>query len=182
MTNWTGSTAYVHPRVDTGGIEGFGDSFLAKDLGRSEADLRADSRLDILVPLIQERIKRLDEAAEWLDWAFVDADAIQYDDPSLLLGKKLDAGQSIAVLEKGKAIMQALDPFTADAIQVAFREAADEMDVKAGSFFGPFRAAISGKKVSPPLFESLEALGRAEVLRRLDNAIQVLGRESVPGD
>ncbi|MEZ4832502.1 MAG: hypothetical protein R2873_10980 [Caldilineaceae bacterium] len=75
MTNWTGSTAYVHPRVDTGGIEGFGDSFLAKDLGRSEADSRADSRLDILVPLIQERIKRLDEAAEWLDWAFVDADA-----------------------------------------------------------------------------------------------------------
>ncbi len=153
--------------------------FLARDLGLPEADLRADARLDILVPLIQERIKRLDEAAEWLDWAFVDADAIVYTDPGLLLGKKLDAAQSIAVLERGKEMMRVLDPFAADAIQAAFRTAADEMDVKAGSFFGPFRAAISGKQVSPPLFESLEALGRDEVLRRVDNAIRVLAEQVV---
>jgi glutamyl-tRNA synthetase len=155
--------------------------FLVRDLGRTEAELRADARLDILVPLIQERIKRLDEAAGWIDWAFVDADEIHYDDPSLLLGKKLDAAQSAAVLARGGELLKTLDPFTADAMQEAFRSAADEMDVKAGSFFGPFRAAISGKQVSPPLFESMEALGRAEVLRRVDNAMQVLNHEAVAG-
>lgn len=153
--------------------------YLAKGLNRPEAELRADQRLDILIPLIQERIKRLDEAASWIDWAFVDADQITYDDPTLLLGKKLDAAQSAAVLAYGAELLTSLEPFTANAMQEAFRAAADAMDVKAGSFFGPFRAAISGKQVSPPLFESMEALGRAEVLRRIDNALRVLRAQEV---
>ncbi len=148
--------------------------FLARGLQIPEADLRADARLDILIPQIQERVKRLDEAAGWLDWAFVDADAIRYDDINLLLGKKLSAAESAAVLRRGAEILHTLEPFSADAMQEAFRAAADEMGVKAGSFFGPFRAAISGKPVSPPLFESLQALGRDEVLKRIDNAIAAL--------
>jgi MFS family permease len=47
------------------------------------------------------------------------------------------------------------------------RERATALGVSAGGYFGPFRAAISGKKVSPPLFESMQALGRDEVLRRV---------------
>lgn len=148
--------------------------FLARDLQIAEADLHADARLDHLIPLIQERIKRLDEAPQWLDWAFVDADAIRYNDLNLLLGKKLDAMASAAVLQKGAEILQTLEPFTAAAIQDAFRQAAEEMEIKAGSFFGPFRGALTGKQVSPPLFESMEALGREEVLRRLANATRTL--------
>ena len=53
------------------------------------------------------------------------------------------------------------------------------MQIKVGSFFGPFRVAITGKTVSPPLFESMEVLGRDEVLPRLDNALAAL-RETVP--
>ncbi len=153
--------------------------FLAKAFLIPEADLRTSPRLDILAPLVQERIKRLDQAAELLDWASVEADAIEYEDPGLLIGRKLDAAESIEVLERGREILRTLEPFEADAIQAAFRQAADELDVKAGSFFGPFRGAITGKQVSPPLFESMEALGREEVLRRVANAIRFLQAEAV---
>jgi glutamyl-tRNA synthetase len=148
--------------------------FLAAAFNRPETELRANGRLDHLIPLIQERIKRLDEAPQWLDWAFVDAGAIQYEDLNLLLGKKLDTATSASILQRGVEILQTLDPFTATAMQDAFRQAAEEMDIKAGSFFGPFRGALTGKQVSPPLFESMEALGREEVLQRMGNAIRVL--------
>ncbi len=151
--------------------------FLSRQLGIPEESLAADPRLDRLVPLIQERIKRLDEAAPWLDWAFVDADALPYESPNVLLGRKLSPEQSLAVLRRGHEILQRVEPFQADAIQAAFRAAAQEMGVKAGSFFGPFRGALTGKRVSPPLFESMEALGREQVLRRVERAIRLLEAE-----
>ena len=149
---------------------------LSKQLKISEAKLSADNRLDILVPQIQERLKRLDEAVEWIDWAFKSADEIVYDDPSLLLGRKLDAAQSIAVLEDGAAVLRTIEPFLPDNTQAAFRERATALGVSAGGYFGPFRAAISGKKVSPPLFESMQALGRDEVLRRVQRGVEELGK------
>jgi glutamyl-tRNA synthetase len=151
--------------------------FIARSLNMGENDLRNSPRLDKLVPLIQERIKRLDEAASWIDWAFVEADAITYSDLNLLIGKKLDAAESAKVLARGAEIVAKIEPFAVDALHEAFRSAAEEMGVKPGSFFGPFRGAITGKQVSPPLFESMEALGRAEVLHRLANAIRTLQSE-----
>lgn len=144
--------------------------FLSRQLGLPEPDLERDRRLDILAPVIQERIKRLDEAAAWLDWAFQDAEAIDYNEPKLLIGRKMDAGGSIQMLQAGASLLESVEPFAAEPIQQAFRERADELEVKAGSFFGPIRGAISGKKVSPPLFESIEALGREETLRRIGRA------------
>jgi len=148
--------------------------FLSRQQGVSEAELRFDRRLDILVPVIQERIKRLDEAADWIDWAYQEADTITYDSPKLLIGRKLDAAQSVDMLRSGEQLLAEVEPFSAEAIQVAFREKAEELGVKAGSFFGPVRGAISGKKVSPPLFESIEALGREETLERLAHAVAFL--------
>ena len=144
--------------------------FLSRQLGLPEAELAGDRRLDILVPVIQERIKRLDEAADWLDWALQDAEEIVYNEPKLLIGRKMDAGGSIRMLQAGASLLESVEPFAAEPIQQAFRERADELEVKAGSFFGPIRGAISGKRVSPPLFESIEALGREETLRRIGRA------------
>ncbi len=121
----------------------------------------------------------LTEAAEKIDWAFVDADQITYPDPSLLIGKKLDAAQSVEVLREGRDILIAVPEFTAAALEAAFREAAADMRVNVGSFFGPFRVAITGKTVSPPLFESMEILGREETVARVNNALAAL-QESVP--
>ncbi len=139
-----------------------------------EAVLSHDPRLDGLIPVIQERLKTLNDAPELVDWAFKQADELVYDDPSLLLGRKLDAAQSMNVLRNGSVVLGGVEPFEAEALEAAFRQAADDAGLKAGSYFGPFRAAISAKKVSPPLFESLAVLGREEVLRRVERAIGVL--------
>ena len=85
---------------------------------------------------------------------------ITYPDPSLLIGKKLDAAQSVEVLREGRDILIAVPEFTAAALEAAFREAAADMEINVGSFFGPFRVAITGKTVSPPLFESMESPGQ----------------------
>ncbi|MBP7962781.1 MAG: glutamate--tRNA ligase [Caldilineaceae bacterium] len=148
--------------------------FLAGPLGITEAELAASDKLDKLAPIIQERLVTLKDAIDWVDWAFVDADAITYPDTSQLLGKKLDAAQSAAVLQAGAEILATVEPFDAEAIHEAFRVKSEEMGVKAGSFFGPFRVAVTGKKVSPPLFESMDVLGRQEVLRRVENATRAL--------
>ena len=148
--------------------------FISRQLSVSETDLKTDRRLDVLTPVIQERLKRLDEAADWIDWAFQDSDAISYASPKLLLGRKLDAAQSAEILRSAARLLTDVEPFSAKAIHVAFRKKVEEMGVKAGSFFGPVRGAISGKKVSPPLFESIEALGREETLQRIEHAVAYL--------
>lgn len=148
--------------------------YLSRDLGIPEDELRADERLTQLIPLIQERLKLLPDAAEWVDWAFKSADEIDYSDVRPLIGRKLDAAQSADVLEVGAALIASADPFTAEVLEALFRAKAEELGLKLGSFFAPFRGAITGKKVSPPLFESMEILGRDEVLTRVRNGIAVL--------
>jgi glutamyl-tRNA synthetase len=148
--------------------------FLARQLGLDEAALRTSDKLAKLIPLIRERIKTLADAADKVDWAFADADQITYPDPSQLMGRKLDAAQSVQVLRRGAELLQAVAPFTSAAVEEAFRAAAEAAGIAAGSFFGPFRVAITGKTVSPPLFESMEVLGRDEVLQRVGNAVRAL--------
>jgi glutamyl-tRNA synthetase len=148
--------------------------FLSRDLDIPADDLRADERLTQLIPLIQERLKLLPDAAEWVDWAFKSADEIDYSDIKPLIGRKLDAAQSADVLEIGSELIAGADPFTAEELETLFRAKAEELGLKLGSFFAPFRGALTGKKVSPPLFESMEILGRDEVLTRVRNGIAVL--------
>jgi glutamyl-tRNA synthetase len=142
--------------------------FMAGALGLDEATLANDPRFDLLIPLVQERIKFLTEAAPLIDWAF--AREIAYADPSLLIGKKLTPAASIEVLGKGISLLQAVEPFTLHSLEEAFRAAAEAADIKVGNFFAPFRVAITGKTVSPPLFESMVVLGREETVRRVRSA------------
>jgi glutamyl-tRNA synthetase len=148
--------------------------YLAKQLGMDEEALLKNERYAKLVPLVQERIKLLTEAWDKVDWAFVGADAIQYPDPTLLISKGQDAMQTVAILRAGAQLLRSTEPFAATALEPAFRSAADEAGVKVGSYFAPFRVAITGRTVSPPLFESMEVLGREETVARVENAITAL--------
>ena len=148
--------------------------FLAKQLGMDEAELRASERLAKLVPLVQERIKLLTDAWDKVDWAFADAAAITYPEPTLLIGKGLDGAQSVAVLQAGIQVLRTVEPFEGATIEAAFRAAAESAGVKVGSYFAPFRVAITGRTVSPPLFESMEVLGRDETVARVENALLAL--------
>jgi len=123
-----------------------------------------------LAPLVQERLKRLTDVVDWVDFFFSDEITC---DPALLVGKKMTLATSLIALEKAVAALEALPDFEVETLDKALRALADELGLKAGSFFGPIRAAVTGKKVSPPLFGTLHLLGRERVLARMRRALQV---------
>ncbi len=147
--------------------------YLQKQLGIDEETLRHSEQLSELVPLIQERIKLLTDAAQFVDWAFVGADAI-HADPKALVDKKLNAEQTLQILAAGIDVITSLETFSVKALEMAFRTQSEKMGIKVGPFLTAFRVAITGKTVAPPLFESMTVLGRDETLLRLRNAMQAL--------
>ncbi|MCL4861902.1 MAG: glutamate--tRNA ligase [Caldilineaceae bacterium] len=149
--------------------------FLSRQLGLSEDTLRTSARLTRLAPLIQERIKLLTEAAALVDWAFVEADALAYEDILLFTARnKLTLAQALHILKDGVDLICRLGDFSAPELEHVFRAQAEATEVKIGAFLTPFRVALTGKEVSPPLFESMEILGRSETEARLQRAIIAL--------
>jgi len=80
----------------------------------------------------------------------------------------------VQILQAGIETLTTIDAFTVKALEVAFRTQSEKMGIKVGPFLTAFRVAITGKTISPPLFESMVVLGRAEALLRLQNAVQAL--------
>ncbi|MFT8637163.1 MAG: glutamate--tRNA ligase [Pseudoclavibacter sp.] len=118
------------------------------------------------VPLVQPRMNLLGEAGGMLGFLFVGADDIEYQ-PDAVKQLRDSAGQ---VLEAALAALDGLDEpgWRTDGIHDALQHAlVDELGIKPRLAFGPLRTAVSGRRVSPPLFESLELLGREESLARL---------------
>ncbi len=115
-------------------------------------------------PIIQERLSVLSEALSKLAFLFTaDADLVVADDARAQLGE--NAGE---VLDASIAALQTVQPFAADEIQEALRGVlVDGLGLKPRFAFGPVRVAITGSRVSPPLFESMELLGRESSLTRL---------------
>jgi glutamyl-tRNA synthetase len=139
-------------------------------LDRAGFGVTADD-LGPMVPLIQERIKTLAEAVDWLDFFF--QEAIQYD-PELLVAKKMDAAASLDALKHAREVLASLPGFEVEAIESSLRALADRLGLKVGQLLGPIRAAVTGKRVAPPLFETLAILGRERTLDRIDGGIDAL--------
>ncbi len=125
-----------------------------------------------ITPLIQERLTVLTDAAQFVDFFFVDE--LPPYDTAELIPKKADASQTMAALEQAKHILSET-PFEHDALDAALREAAKSLGLKAGQMFQPIRVAVCGKKVAPPLLETLEVMGREIVVKRVGQAIEKLG-------
>ena len=77
-------------------------------------------------------------------------------------------------LQKAKEVLAAVPAFDHTTLESALRAAADELKLKPGQMFQPIRVAVCGRKNAPPLFETLEVLGREIVLTRLDNALGII--------
>jgi glutamyl-tRNA synthetase len=128
-----------------------------------------------IAPLIRERIKLLTEAVNMIDFFFVEA--VQIEPASLLIQKGMTAEQTKSVLSESIALLAdlaALPDFEAKAQEALLRPLVDKLGLKAGQCFGVIRTAISGKTISPPLFESMEILGRERCLSRLQKALDRL--------
>ncbi|RZT13471.1 glutamyl-tRNA synthetase [Kribbella sp. VKM Ac-2569] len=122
------------------------------------------------VPLVQERMNTLSESDEMLGFLFVDEDAFRVDPDA---AAKVLTGDAHAVLDAAaKALADLGDTeWTTEAIEAALRASLiDGLGLKPKNAFGPVRVAISGRRISPPLFESLELLGREKSLHRLERA------------
>ena len=115
------------------------------------------------VPIIQERLVLLKDARPQLDYLFAADDALTIEDDA----RAGLAENAADVLDAAIAVAETV-PFETDAIQAALRERIVEgMGIKPKFAFAPIRVAVSGRKVSPPLFESMEILGRESTLARL---------------
>ena len=127
-----------------------------------------EERVRAAAPLVQEKIERLGQFPEFAGFLFeregtgrrrvpsrIGYDAAELD-PEVLAG----AADTLAEVE----------PFTAEAIEAALRALADRLGQKPRQAFQPIRIAVTGSKVSPGLFESIELLGREETLVRIRSA------------
>jgi glutamyl-tRNA synthetase len=119
--------------------------------------------LDAAMPLVAERINKLTEAVDMLGFLFVEEDAFVRTDV-------IDEPGKDVVLASWDAL-SGLSDWTTAGIEAALRRAlVEELGLKPRLAFGPVRVAVTGSRVSPPLFESLELLGRERSLARLQAA------------
>ena len=127
--------------------------------------------LRILVPIVQERLKRLQDVVELTDFIFTD---IEPPTGEKLVGKKMTPEQSLEALKEAHKLFSTMVTFDAETLEPQMRQLVKDLGLKAGQFFTIIRVAISNKKVAPPLFGSIEALGRQKTLQRIVQAEEAL--------
>jgi glutamyl-tRNA synthetase len=127
-----------------------------------------EERIRAAAPLVQEKIERLGQFPEFAGFLFeregtgrrLVPSRVDYDTAEL----------DPAILTAAAETLESVEPFTAAAIEQALRELADRLGQKPRQAFQPIRIAVTGSKVSPGLFQSIELLGREETLARIRSA------------
>jgi glutamyl-tRNA synthetase len=130
-----------------------------------------DATLLRIIPLIRERLVTLDDCLPFAAWFFKETVDVN---PQELIAKKLTAAESAAVARKAYTILDGLPEFSHAAAEPPMRQLVEDLGLSPNQVFGILRVAVTGQMVSPPLFESMEIIGRQKVLERLANAIQML--------
>ncbi len=139
------------------------------------AGFRVEPRkMQQVTPLLQERIKLLGDVATAADFFFLDE--LPPYDTAELIPQKGDQAMALAVLQRAREILAATG-FNHQALDATLRSAAQDMKIKAGQMFQPIRVAVCGRKNAPPLFETLEVLGRETTLKRIAQALDLLNRD-----
>ena len=136
-----------------------------------------DDEVCTLLPMIQERLPTLGAVGELIGFLFVDRVDL---DPATLVPKRWDRATAHAGLEAARAVLAAVGAVSweADELEPPLRTLADERGWKAGDLFMTIRVAVTGRTATPPLFDTLVALGYERTLERLDRAIRVLAEET----
>jgi glutamyl-tRNA synthetase len=120
-----------------------------------------EQRVRAAVPLVQEKIAKLGEFPDFAGFLFHDVEP----DPTLL---------DPEVLAAAAEALEHVESFKAERIEAALKELCDRLGLKPRQAFAPIRVAVTGSKVSPGLYESLELLGREESLARIRGAAAVV--------
>jgi glutamyl-tRNA synthetase len=112
------------------------------------------------VPIVQEKIERFGQYPDFAGFLFRDV----HPDPAALDGRE-------SIVAAARDALEPVEPFDAEQIEAALRALAERLELSPRKAFEPIRIAVTGSKVSPGLFESLELLGKEETLRRLSAAV-----------
>ena len=137
-----------------------------------------DARLERVAPLLQVRLKSTRDVVPMAGFFFADWASFKAPPADILIQRKMDRARTSVILRGALPILQRLDNFGHEAQHAAMTEFAKAIGYKNGQVFGSLRAAITGQRVSPPTFESMEILGKAESLRRIALALQSLTDET----
>ncbi|MCP3975583.1 MAG: glutamate--tRNA ligase [bacterium] len=147
------------------------DDFVARISPMVEAHLGRPLETDemgqlaAIAPHVQERAKRLTDVAEQVAFIFGD---VVYDDVSW--DKVMTTSEAPVAIAAATAGLATLQEWTTDSIEAALRNMLSETELSARKGFQPLRVALTGSTVSPPLFESIEVLGRERAIARLEAA------------
>jgi glutamyl-tRNA synthetase len=143
-----------------------------RDAGRIDR-VPTDDEVRALLPVVQERLPRLGAIGELVGFLWVEELDV---DQGLLVPKRWDAATTAEALAAARRTIVDVGPvsFEADELEPALRSLAEEHGWKAGDLFMAIRVAVTGRTATPPLFDTLVALGRDRTIERLDRAIDSL--------
>ncbi len=128
-----------------------------------------------LLPLVQERLKTLNEITDSLKFFFIDDIDL---DVEALPGRKSDPETAARSLEESLALLKEAEPFEPEHLEAEFRALAEKLGVKPGPLFTPIRVAVTGSTMAPPLFDTIVGIGRDRCIARLESAIEKLRASS----
>ncbi len=132
-------------------------------------------------PLIQERVKLLSEVAPMTDFFFADHVEVAEPGEFIARGMRKQTEQAAPALEAAIAALEPLaDTWDAEPLEAALRATAEELGLRAGDLFMLCRVAVTGKRITPPLFETMEIVGATPSLERMRAAIPVLAAAYPP--
>jgi glutamyl-tRNA synthetase len=133
----------------------------------------SDEEVRALLPVVQERLPRLGAIGELVGFLWVDDLEV---DPELLVPKRWDAATTAEALAAARATIADVGQvsYEADELEPPLRALAEERGWKAGDLFMAIRVAVTGRTATPPLFDTLVALGYERTLDRIDKAIDAL--------
>jgi len=123
-----------------------------------------------LVPLVQERLTTLSEISGLVGFLFKEIEEYSIED---LIPKKLDKEQTLEVLNNVEQILKGFFDHSDEENEKIFRDLANEMGIKLGNVLLPLRVALTGSRISPPLFESIRLLGQTKTLKRVERVIKL---------
>ncbi len=147
------------------------EPYLMKDKFVGGAVIADPAYVQKTLPLLQERVKVLSEMPDLIKFFF--EEKLEYD-PKLLISKGMDKVATLGALGASRAKLQEIPVFSNEPLEKEFRPLADSLGLKAGQLFGSLRIAVTGREVSPPLFATMEVLGRERTLERVKAAIEKL--------
>ncbi len=148
--------------------------FVEAELAAGRIDrMPADDEIRALLPVITERLPTLGAIGDLVGFLWIDSLAY---DAALLVPKRWDVATAAAGLGAARAVIAetGVVTFEADELEPPLRALAEARGWKVGDLFMAIRVAVTGRTATPPLFDSLVALGRDRTLERLDAAIELL--------